>query len=947
MYDYKKIEQEILEFWEKNRIYEKAKERVAKSQVKFYFCDGPPYATGQIHPGTAWNKCIKDAVCRYHRMRGEDVRAQPGYDTHGLPIEVKVEQELGIKNKREIEKLGIDKFIEKCKAFATKYIEVMSGQFKRLGVWMDWDKPYITYKDEYIESSWHTLKMAWDKGLMHEGVYVLPYCYRCETTMANYELEYGEETDPSIFVKFKIKNKENEYLIIWTTTPWTLVANMAVMAHPTFTYVKAKVDDEIWYLAKDRLDYLMSITEKNAVVLEEIAGRKLKDIEYEHPFQDKIKKIANRKVVLSDEYVNLEDGSGLVHCAPGHGQEDFIIGKRYDIEAFSPVDESGRYTEEAGEMFIGKNVREMNSQIIELLEQNGSLVYASRIKHRYPHCWRCKTPLIFLTTKQWFITISKTKEKMMDEINNIEWHPKFAGERFRDFVEVAPDWCISRQRYWGIPLPIWKCEKCQKIHVIGSKKELPKNVELHRPYVDEIEINCECGGNAKRVKDVLDVWFDSGNAVWASLTNEEAKKYGERSEIIIEGQDQIRGWFYSLLGSGIVRYNASPYKRLLMHGFFVDEHGEKMSKSLGNFVPIEEIIEKNGADTFRMWGLSNTIWEEIKFNWTELKTVYSDINIIYNLGTFLERFYPNEKIERDGLELTEEDKWLLSRLNSTIRDYNNAFKNYEINNAVKKLRNFITNDLSRFYMKLAKDRLANEEKKNEALYVIYQSILNSLIMLAPVSPFLAEYIYQKFFRKFEKEESINLFSMVVENPAEIDMLSEKRMEIIQGIITAGLLARQNAKIKTRWPIKTTYIETKSQEVSKAVSQFKEAICTTLNAKETKLVESAPSGEYASSPFEGGVVHISKRIEQELYEEGILNDIKRRIQNMRKKAKLVEKDRITVKFSSDKEIEGIVKKYEERLKQIVNATAVYYEEDKGAEENEIDGRVVKIRIIKSE
>jgi len=945
MYNHNEIEESIAKFWKEHRIYEKAKERTSNAVEKFYFCDGPPYATGQIHPGTAWNKCIKDAVCRYQRMCGKDVRAQPGFDTHGLPIEVKVEQELKIKNKREIESYGIDSFIKKCKEFATKYIGVMSGQFERLGVWMDWDKPYITYKDDFIESSWHTLKMAWEKGLMHEGVYVLPYCYRCETTMANYELEYGEETDPSIFVKFKIKGKENEYLIIWTTTPWTLVANMAVMAHPTFTYVKVKVDDEIWYLAKERLDYLMGLIEKNAVVLEEIPGRKLKDIEYEHPFQDKIKKQANRKVVLSEEYVNLEDGSGLVHCAPGHGQEDFIIGKRYDIEAFSPVDGSGRYTEEAGEMFVGKNVREANGEIIEMLKERGILVFESRIKHRYPHCWRCKTPLIFLTTDQWFISISKLKDKMLEEINQIEWHPKFAGERFREFVNVAPDWCISRQRYWGIPLPIWKCEKCNKIKVIGSRKELPSVQELHRPYVDEITLDCECGGKAKRIPDVLDVWFDSGNAVWASLSEDEAKRYGDRSEIIIEGQDQIRGWFYSLLGSGVVRYGKSPYKRLLMHGFFVDEHGEKMSKSVGNFVPIEDIIGKYGADTFRMWGLSNTIWEEIRFNWTELKTVYSDINIIYNLITFLERFYPNKKIDEKNLKLTAEDKWLLSRLHTTIREYRQAFDNYELNAGVKKLRSFLTNDVSRFYMKIAKDRIANEENKDEALFVIYTVMLKSLVMLAPIAPFVSEYSYQKFFKKFESEESVAFFNIPHEETALIDSISEKRMEIIQNLISVGLLARQQTKIKTRWPVRTIYVETKSAQVADAISCFGNVLCNLLNAREVKVIEKPLAGDFASAKFEDGAIYISKTLDQELYEEGIINDVKRRIQNMRKLAKLIEKDKIVVYLSTEKELEAIVKKHEGDLARMVNASSVVYEANANMEESEIDGRLVKIAIKK--
>jgi len=945
MYNHKEIEEGVLEYWKKNKTYEKAKEAVAKSHEKFYFCDGPPYATGQIHPGTGWNKVIKDSVCRYHRMNGKDVRAQPGYDTHGLPIEVKVEQELGIKNKGEIEELGIEKFIEKCKGFATKYLGVMGEQFKRLGVWMDWNDPYITYRDEYINSSWYTLKMAWDKGLMNEGAYVLPYCYRCETTMANYELEYGEETDPSIFVKFRIKGKENEYLIIWTTTPWTLVANMAVMAHPTLAYVKVKVGEETWYLAKERLDYLMELVGKSAVVVEEIPGRKLKGIEYEHPFQDKIAKEYDRKVVLSDEFVTLEEGSGLVHCAPGHGQEDFVIGKRFEIEVFSPLDETGSYTEEAGKFFKGKNVREANPGIIELLKDNGSLIYEERIKHRYPHCWRCKTPLIFLTTKQWFITVSKLKEKMADEIQKTKWHPEFAGERFREFVSTAPDWCISRQRYWGIPLPIWKCDSCRDTKVIGSKDELPKVKELHRPYLDGVVLDCSCGGKMRRVPDVLDVWFDSGNAVWASLPKEDAEKYGDTSDVIIEGQDQIRGWFYSLLGSGVVRYEHSPYKRLLMHGFFVDEHGEKMSKSLGNFIPLEEIMEKYGADTFRLWSLSNTIWEELKFSWDELKIARSDLNILHNLVTFLERFHPNKKIEEGSLELREEDKWLISRLNTTIRQYRTAFDNYEINRGVKALRNFMVNDLSRFYMKIAKDRIARGDKADEALYSIYTSLSKSIVLLAPVAPFISEELYQKFFKKFEKTESVSLMNLPVDNEGKIDAVCEKRMNIVQNIISSALLARQQTGIKTRWPVRTVHIETKSHEVIDAVANFADVITSLINAKEVKTSEERPSGDFSSSEFEGGNVHISKKIDEEMYEEGIVNEVKRRIQNMRKVSGLVEKDSIRIQLDTEKEIEAIVNRNRDRLQEMVNASEIIFKTGKNMEESIIDGRQVKIKIEK--
>ncbi len=952
MYDHKLVEKEIYELWEKHDIFAKQRE-MNKDGPKFYFCDGPPYATGQIHPGTGWNKTIKDCVCRYWRARGHDVRVQAGYDTHGLPIEVKVEQELKIKNKQEIEEYGIDKFIEKCKTFATKYIGVMGGQFRSLGVWMDFDNPYITYKDSYIESSWGTLHSAWKQNLLTEGVYVLPYCYRCETTMANYELEYGEETDPSIFVKFKSTQNPDEYLIIWTTTPWTLVANMAVMVHPTLTYVKVKVDNETWILAKELLDKVMAMLDMSAVVLEEFSGRKLKDYTYLHPFQERIKKEYERKVVLSDEYVTIEDGSGLVHCAPGHGPEDFIIGKRFDIEPFCPVDLHGNYTEMAG-VLVGKNVRAANPLVIEILKDNGSLLAESRVKHRYPHCWRCKTPLIFLTTKQWFISISKMKDKMISEIDNTEWHPDFAKDRFREFVSGAPDWCISRQRYWGIPLPIWRCEKkeCNQIKVIANRSELEGTEkhgklkelkELHRPFIDKIRLDCECGGKMNRVPDVLDVWFDSGNAVWASLNDEERKRYGERADVIIEGQDQIRGWFYSLLGSGLIRYGACPYKRILMHGFFVDEKGVKMSKSVGNFIPLEEILEKYGADSFRLWGLSNTIWDELKFSWDEMKKASGDLNIAFNMVTFLERFHPKEKILKP--ELRAEDKWMISRSNSTIKAVRAAFESYEPNRAVREIRTFLVDDMSRFYMKIAKDRISRNDAAEAALYTIYHSTLDCIKMLSLISPFISESIYQKFFRKLENAESIFLLKLQDEDENLIDTLSESQMKVVVDICSVGLTTRQTANIKVRWPIRTMFVETKSHEVIDAVNAFKQVIQSLMNVKEVVTVESVPSGEIVSQFFKNGIIHLDKKMDEALYEEGIFNEVKRRIQVMRKEAGLVEADKISLNISTEDELKGIIEKMKEKLMEDVNASKLLFEQAKEMGEYNIDGRVVRIAIKK--
>jgi isoleucyl-tRNA synthetase len=686
----------------------------------------------------------------------------------------------------------------------------------------------------------------------------------------------------------------------------------------------------------------MEVSEKSATVVEEIPGRKLKGLQYLHPFQDKIKKKYDRKVVLSDEYVTLEEGTGLVHTAPGHGPEDFIIGKRFDIEAFSPVDEKGNYTKEAGEL-KGLNVREANPTVIEILKENGRLIYESRIKHRYPHCWRCKTPLIFLTTKQWFITISKIKDQMFNELDKTEWHPGFAKERFKEFVTNAPDWCISRQRYWGIPLPIWRCD-CGEIKVIGSKDEIPKVKELHRPYIDKVKLDCECGKKMSRVSDVLDVWFDSGNAIWASLTPEEAKKYSERADVIIEGQDQIRGWFYSLLGSGVVRYGESPYKKLLMHGFFVDEHGEKMSKSVGNFVPLEEILEKYGADSFRLWGINNTIWDELKFSWEEMKKATSDLNIVYNMVVFLERFYPKSKIEEADIEPI--DKWMISRLNSTIKVFRESFENYELNKAVKALRFFIIEDLSRFYMKIAKDRISRQENAGSALWTIYQVMLSSIKMLAVLSPMLSEHLYQKFFKKYEKEESLFLLQLPETDDGEINALAEKQMETVKEVVSTSLLLRQSAGLKVRWPIRTLYVETKSHEAMDAVKAFEGILLSLVNAKELQTLEKKPRGEIVSLEFSKGTVHLDKKIDEELYEEGMLNEIKRRVQMMRKEAELVEHDPIILTLDTEKEIEGIVKKHEKNLLKQVNAGKMDYSVAKDMKEYKIDGRLLKLKIKNS-
>jgi isoleucyl-tRNA synthetase len=938
MYDFKGVEHDIASFWEKEGIYRKAR-NMRKEGPKFYLVDGPPYATGEIHIGTVWNKSIKDCMIRYLSGRGYDVRDQPGFDTHGLPIEVKVEKLLGIKHKGEIEKIGIGKFITECRGFADKYIGVMEGQFKSFGVWMDWDNPYITYKDDYIEKSWSTLKKAHEKGLMHRGKYVLPYCYRCGTTLANYELEYGEAEDPSIFVKFKAKGKEREYLIIWTTTPWTLVANMAVMAHPDYDYVKVETEGEVWIVAEERLEALSAATKRNFVVKETLKGKDLKGMGYEHPFQDLIGKQYERVVVLNDRFVTLEEGTGLVHTAPGHGPEDFQVGKQYDIEIYCPVGGDGCYTEEAGSHFKGKHVKKANEEIMKALDERGLLVGREKISHRVAHCWRCKTNLIYITTDQWFINITELKPKMKEEAEKVKWVPESAKERFMLFLDGAPDWCISRQRYWGIPLPIWTC-KNNHIAVIGSKKGLGIEIkELHRPYIDEVKLKCkECGEGMERVKDVLDVWFDSGNAVWASLSEEGEKRYGDVGDLIIEGHDQIRGWFYSLLGSGVVRYERSPYKCLMMHGFFLDEKGEKMSKSVGNFIPVEEVRTRYGADAFRLFALSNAIWEDLTFTWDGVKSAYADLDILVNLTRYMKMAYAEAKVE--GLE--PEDRWMISRVNTALSQYHTAFTERRINEAVKAMRRLLVEDLSQFYMKIAKDRVSKGENSGAALHAIYYSLFNIVKMMAPISPFVAEHAYQEFFRDREKAESVHMCFIDNDDHSKVDVSLEEAMEITKAVISASLKLRNGLGINVRWPLAKIVVTGHDEKTANSMKYLAGIVKRMANVKEIELAHEA-NADYASEQTPYGTVQLPKEVDPALKAEGLANELMRRIQQMRKELKLVEKQEISTEIEGDEEIKAAAAKFLERIREKTNSKTVATEKAEDGKEWKIGEKTVKIGI----
>jgi isoleucyl-tRNA synthetase len=848
--DFNRLEEQIQSWWKENRVYEKSKE-LLKDRPKYYFLDGPPYASGAIHLGTAWNKILKDSIVRYLIMKGFKVRRQAGWDCHGLPIEIKVEEKLGIKNKKEIEELGVEKFILECKKWAKDHIKVMTGQFQRLGVWLDWDSPYTTMVDEYIEAAWWTIKKAYEKGLLEKYLRVVTWCPRCETALADAEIEYEERTDPSIYVKFPVAGRKDEFILIWTTTPWTLIGNLAVMVHPDFEYVKAKTKEGNLILAKELVHILKEKFGLEYDILETMKGSELEGLRYENPLSDVIRvrpKSNNAYTVILADFVSLGEGTGCVHSAPGHGPEDFEACEPYGIEPICPIDEQGKFTEEAGE-YRGLTTKKDDKIIINDLREKGVLLLSDTISHRYGHCWRCKTPIIYRATEQWFIKITQLKEKMLEEIERVEWVPEWAGSaRFRDWIENAKDWTISRQRYWGIPLPIWICDNCGEIEVIGTKRELEERggttvKELHRPYVDEVKLECRCGGTMSRVPDVLDVWFDSGVASWASLGfpgSESEFREWYPVDFITEGHDQTRGWFYSMLGCGILAFDEIPYRRVLMHGFTLDEKGEKMSKSLGNVVLPEDVISKFGSEVLRFYVLwANKPWEDLRFNWDEVKVVQKMFNILWNVYVFattymsIDSFDP-EKTDKANYKI--EDKWILSRLNSLIKNVEEAFDSLHLYQATRSLNDFIVEDLSRWYITLVRPRTWIEKDdpiKLSAYRTLYEVLTKLSLIMAPISPHLSEEIYRNL---CNKRESVHFESWPKYDISAIKPELEDHMKVARRFTEAVTAAREKKKIKRRWPLLRIVFSPSTEKAKTAIETLRELVKTQTNTHELQILE---------------------------------------------------------------------------------------------------------------
>ncbi len=864
-YEPHRVEEEVKRFWEENQVYRLVKE-ARKGQPRFYFLDGPPYPSSDVpHAGTAWNKVLKDTILRYMRLLGYDVVDKPGYDCHGLPIEVMVERRLGVKVKREIEtKVGVERFIEECKKLVSENVKSLTRWFKELGVFMDWDNPYMTLTDEYIEAAWWLIKRAHERGLLAREYRVVYWCPRCETTLAEYEVEYKLLEDPSIYVKFRVKGEDRTYLLVWTTTPWTLPANMFVMAHPDAVYAKVRVGDEYLILLKSRVEEVMrEAGVSDYEIVAEIRGRELEGLEYEHPLEDVVplqeRYRKYHRVVLAGEYVSLYEGTGLVHAAPAHGFEDFEVAKRLGIlgDIVVPVNESGRFTGDAGK-YAGMAVREANPVIIEDLEKRGALFHKGTVKHRYPVCWRCKTPVVLRATSQWVIKVTKLADELKAAARRIQWIPDWALKRLENLLDNLQDWVISRQRYWGTPLPIWVCSSCGNIVVVGSVKELEelggiRPPELHRPWIDRVELKCpKCGKVMKRVPDVADVWLDSGVAFYASVGHP-SKVESRAADFITEGHDQIRGWFFSLLRAGIIGFGEPSYHTVLVHGFMLDEKGREMHKSLGNYVGTDQIIEKVGRDVFRFWVLQNTPWEDARFSWRALEETRKDLAIVWNVFVFattymsLDKFEPTKYSLEDVREwLRLEDKWLLSRCDALIEDVRKAVTSYRIHDAVRLLRKFMIDDVSHWYIKLVRRRVWVEEDTPDklAVYVVLYHVLKTwLALAAPVIPFLAEYLYQKVVKPAEPSAPLSVHMLEWPKPLGVrDPELERDMEIVREVVEAAAAARMKAGLKLRQPVKALIVYTDDARVARAVKALEPIVRLMANTKQVRVESSRAVSE---------------------------------------------------------------------------------------------------------
>lgn len=842
----KLTEEETLEYWKKIDILNKCMEE-RKDAPNFVFYDGPATANGFPGLHHMIGKFIKDTFCKYKNMKGYRVVRKVGWDTHGLPVELQVEKELGFSGKKDIEKYGIKEFNEKCREAVRANEKAFTDLTDKMGQFIDTKHPYVTYNNDYIETEWWILKKFFDEGLFYEGHKILPYCTRCGTGLASHEVAQGYKdiTVDTVIVPMKRKD-EDTYFLVWTTTPWTLMNNVALCVNPNETYIKASSQGYNFIVAKALANNILG---NDYEVLEEYKGKDLEFVEYEQllPF---VKPDRKAFFVTCDDYVTMSDGTGIVHIAPAFGQDDYNVGRKYNLPVLCSVGEDGKYTEGP---WKGMVVFDADIEIIKYLKTNDKLFKKIKMTHSYPHCWRCSTPLLYYAKPSYYLKVTELKDKIISENNKVNWYPKFVGEkRFGNWLENMNDWAISRTRYWGTPLPLWKCA-CGHTHMIGSREELKElavekidTIELHRPFVDEIHIRCpKCNGLMSRTPEVIDCWFDSGSMPFAQYHYpfENLKLFEEQfpADFIAEGIDQTRGWFYVLLVISTFVMGKAPYKNVLVNELLLDANGVKMSKSKGNIVEPFTTMEKYGADAVRFYiPYASPTWTPLKFDYKGITEVISKFfNTLKNTYNFFAIYACADNIDPRTFEVEYEkraeiDKWLLSKYEKLVKYVTESYEAYDLNKVTKALTEFVSEDLSNWYIRRNRRRFWSSTLDTDKMAVYkttYEVLLGLTKLLAPISPFTSEEIY----RKLTNKESVHLEMFPECNESLINEHIEERMDLVRTLVGLGREARENAKIKVRQPISEVLIDVKYKSL---IGDMVELIEEELNVKEVKFIDDA-------------------------------------------------------------------------------------------------------------
>lgn len=841
------LEKEIANLWTARNVIKKNFDMNQDGEY-FTFYDGPPTANGRPHVGHVLTRVMKDIIPRYKVMKGYKVIRKAGWDTHGLPVELEIEKKLGISGKEQIEEYGVEKFVKECKESVFTYVSMWEKMTNQIGYWVDMENPYVTYHNPYIESVWWALKQMWDKGLLYEGHKVMPYCPRCGTALSSHEVAQGykDVKDLTCIAKFKVVGGENKYILAWTTTPWTLPSNLALCINKAYTYIEAKVGDEVYVLAKDLADKVLG---EEYEIVREFKGEELLGTKYEQlmPFG----KVEGKAFeVIHGDYVTLSDGTGIVHIAPAYGEDDSLVAKANGITFINLVDREGRFVEEVTP-WAGKFVKKCDESICKWLEENNKLFKSERHMHSYPHCWRCDTPLLYYPKESWFVAMTKLRDKLLENNNKINWYPdNIRTGRFGKFLENVIDWGISRDRYWGTPLPIWNCE-CGHKECIGSIEELkkkginvPEDIELHKPYIDNVHLKCEkCGKEMTRTNEVIDCWFDSGSMPFAQLhypfENKELFDQNFPAQFISEAVDQTRGWFYTLLAISTAIFDRNPFENCIVLGHVLDKKGLKMSKSKGNVVDPFTVLDSQGADATR-WHFytASAPWLPTRFSVDDvgeagrkfmgtLWNVYS----FYVLYAELDQFNPLQY--SDFVSENVMDKWIMSKLNTLVKDVDSMLDSYQITQAALAIEDF-TDELSNWYVRRNRGRYWTQELTDDKIgaYVTLYRVLTTVIKVAaPFVPFITENIYQNLVVGLDKnaEESIHLCKWPEVDEKAIDKELEKEMDLAYTIVKLGRSARNGANIKNRQPLSKMLVSTDSLP-----RYYDDIITDELNIKEVEF-----------------------------------------------------------------------------------------------------------------